>query len=304
MDISICVSTYRRPEGIRRLLTGLDSLRLPEPRAHIEIVVVDNDTEPGVREVCAEVGSAIRWPVRYAVERRRGISHARNRALELVSDASEWIAIIDDDEVPDPDWLAELLRVQRETGADVVTGPVIPHFEAAVAGWIEAGGFFEPQRHPDGASISHAFTGNVIFRASLIRDLRLTPAFDERYALTGGEDHHFFRRVRRAGYRLHWADAALVTEWVPQGRTTAKWLVRRQFRIGNASAFIQAELEPGLGRRIRRWARAGKDVAFAVASMPLARMRGKIAWVRARQRAAFSLGMIWGLLGRSYEEYR
>jgi glycosyltransferase involved in cell wall biosynthesis len=304
MKISICVSTYRRPEGIRRLLAGLDSLQLPEPQAHIEVVVVDNDPEVGVREVCNRAGSAIRWPVHYAVETRRGISHARNRALEMASDASDWIAIIDDDEVPHADWLVELLRVQRETDADVVTGPVIPHFEAAADGWIEAGGFFEPQRHPNGTSIPYAFTNNVIFRSSLLRDPSLEPAFAERYALTGGEDQHFFARVRRAGYRVHWADDALVTEWVPPSRTTAKWLVRRQFRIGNALACIRTELEPGFARQVGRWARALKEVALAVASFPQARMRGTVDWVRARQRAAFNLGMIWGLLGRSYEEYR
>jgi len=302
MKISICISTYRRPEGIRRLLTALDSVE--DAGAEIEVVVVDNDREPGVRELCAEVGSSLRWPLRYAVENRRGISHARNRALEVASDDSDWIAIIDDDEVPHPRWLAELLRVQAATGADVVTGPVVPHFEDAAPAWVEDGGFFDRQHHPDGASIAHAFTHNVILRASLLRDSRLIPAFAERYSLTGGGDDHFFQRVRKAGYSMHWADEALVTEWIPSERTTEDWLVRRQFRIGNASAFIRAELEPGAGHRMRCWVRAGKEVVLAFFSLPLAKLRGMPAWVRARQRAAFSLGMIWGLLGRSYEEYR
>ena len=34
-----------------------------------------------------------------------------------------WLAFIDDDEVPEPEWLAELLRVQRTCGADAVRGP-------------------------------------------------------------------------------------------------------------------------------------------------------------------------------------
>jgi len=302
MKVSICISTYRRPEGIRRLLTALESLELPG--AEIEVVVVDNADEPGVSDICTAARSTLKWPLHFGVESRRGISHARNRALDLASDTSDWIAIIDDDEVPGPRWLAELLRVQEETGADVVTGPVSPHFEEGPADWVEAGGFFDRRHHLDGAPILKAYTHNVIFRASLLRDARLMPAFAERYSLTGGGDDHFFRRVRMAGYSIHWADSAVVTEWIPANRTTASWLVRRQFRIGNASAAIEAELEPGVGRRLRSGARACKEIVFALASMPLAGIRGTAAWVLARQRAAFSLGMIWGLLGRSYEEYR
>jgi len=304
MKISICVSTYRRPDGIRRLLHALDSLELPEPDARIEAVVVDNEPSTGVREICEGAASSIRWPVRYAAEPRRGISHARNKALELASDDSDWIAIIDDDEVPHREWLVELLRVQRETDADVVTGPAVPHFERGATDWIESGEFFAPQRHPDGSPIPYAFTHNVIFRASLRSDPRLVPAFAERYGLSGGEDQHFFERVKRAGYRLHWADAAEVTEWVPSERTNARWLVRRQFRIGNALARIQAELDPGLRFALRRALRAAKEILFALFSLPAARFRGMAEWVRAQQRAAFSLGVIWGLLGGTYEGYR
>jgi len=304
MKISICVSPYRRPEGIRRLLLALDGLVLPERDARIEVIVVDNEPAPGVRAVCEETSKRIRWPVTYAAEPRRGLSFARNTALALAGDDATCIAILDDDEVPRRDWLAELLRVQKATAADVVTGPAVPHFERGPTEWIETGGFFAPQRHPDGSPMPYAYTNNVIFRASLLRDPRLVPAFAEEYGLTGGEDQHFFARVKRAGYRLHWADAAEVTEWVPPDRANAGWLGRRQFRIGNALARIQAELEPGVARAFRRASRAGKEVLAAAVSLPAARSRGRVAWVRTCQRAAFSLGVIWGLVGGSYEGYR
>jgi glycosyltransferase involved in cell wall biosynthesis len=252
--------------------------------------------------VCAAARSGLRWPLDYAVEPRRGISHARNRALARVPPGSDWVAFLDDDEVPDPRWLAELLATQRATGADVVAGPVVPFFEEAVAPWIESGGFFEPRRHADGAAIPHAFTGNVLLRRALLEDARLQPAFAERFALLGGEDRHFFERVRRAGYRQHWADRAVAREWVPASRANARWLVRRQFRVGNALAFIEGEV----GRRswLRRLLGALVELARAAASLPAARLGGTAAWVRGRQRLATSLGVLWGLFGCVREEYR
>ena len=304
MTISICVATYRRPEGLKRLLNGLNSLQLGAPEPEVALVVTDNDAAGSARPVCAAARPTLRWPLDYAVEPRRGIAHARNRALARLAPGTAWVAFLDDDEVPDSRWLAELLATQRATGADAVAGPVVPFFEHPIEDWIERGGFFQPRRFEDGAAIPHAFTGNVLFRASLLDDPLLQPAFADRYALVGGEDRQFFERVRLAGYRQHWADRALATEWVPRSRTNARWLIRRQFRVGNALAFIEGETQPGARSRPRRFARAGVQLLLAIASLPKARLGGQVTWVRGRQRLATSLGMLWGLLGRTTEEYR
>ena len=73
------------------------------------------------------------WQLVYAVEPRRGIPFGRNTAVRTAGDV-DFVAFLDDDETADPAWLVELLRVQRTTGADVVTGTVLPVFEAGPAG--------------------------------------------------------------------------------------------------------------------------------------------------------------------------
>jgi len=304
MKIAICAVTYRRPEGLGRLLEGLNALALPDPAPEIEVVVVDNDADRGAEPVCASVRGRFRWKLRYDVEPRRGIAPARNKALAILSGDTDWVAFIDDDEVPEPCWLGELLRVQRETGADVVAGPSLPVFAQPVAPWIEAGGFFAPWRHPDKSEIPYAFTNNVLFRASILADARFRPPFAERFALSGGEDRHFFERVGRAGYRLCWADGARVNEWVHASRANPRWLVHRMFRVGNALAFIEAELDPGWRRRARLLLRACAEVLLGIVILPWAWLRGTAASVRARQRIASSLGMLWGLVGGTSEGYR
>jgi len=304
MKISICALTYRRPEGLLRLLEGLNALDLSAPQPAIEVIIVDNDPECSAGAVCSRVRTGFRWNLRYGVEKRRGIVHARNKALKLVSVDSDWVAFIDDDEVPESTWITELMQVQRDTRADVVAGRVAPYFPEPMDPWIEEGGFFQQRRFPNGSPIPHAFTNNVLFRAAILADERFQPAFAERYALTGGEDRHFFQRVRMAGYRLHWADEAVVTEWIPASRANARWLVRRQFRVGNSLAFIESEFEPGLHRRIRRWLRACYGVVIGIAALPLARVRGRVSYVRACQHIASDLGRLSAAFGRTYQEYR
>jgi len=304
MKISICALTLRRPDGLRRLLAALDALEFDDPQPAVDVIVVDNDPDRSAASICEEIRGGFRWGLRYEIEARRGVAHARNRALELVAPDSDQVAFVDDDEVPESRWLAEILKVQERTGADVVAGPVLPHFPTPVAAWVEAGEFFQPHRPPDGSVIPYAFTGNVLFRASLLADPRLKPAFAERYALSGGEDRHFFERVRRAGYTLHWADAAVVREWVPASRATARWLVRRQLRVGNVTADIEAELDPGWRPAVARFARTGHRLLRSLVTLPFACLRGKAEGVRVCQDIASDIGRLWHALGGRYEEYR
>ncbi|MGH7820010.1 MAG: glycosyltransferase family 2 protein, partial [Candidatus Binatia bacterium] len=268
MKVAICALTFRRNDGLRRLLEGIARLELDGDGPDIRVVVVDNDPDEGARPVCTSAPDGLRWPVEYHHEPRRGIAHGRNRAVGVARRGSDWIAFIDDDEVPRPRWLKALLEVQRRTDADVVTGPVVPHFPEPVPDWVTRFGFFERRRHADGAPIDRAFTNNVLFRATLLGADEAP--FDVRFALTGGEDVHFFRRLREAGRRIHWADEAEVVEWIPASRACANWLTRRMYRVGTSTALAELDLFPGGGRRLRLAARALAWTGIGLALLPAA----------------------------------
>ena len=109
----------------------------------------------------------------------------------------DFIAFLDDDETADANWLAELVRVQRVTGADVVTGTVLPVFEVDPPGWAVEGSFFERPRFATGTELTYARTGNVLIAAHVMPAGDPAP-FNEAMVLTGGSDTHFFlRRVAR-----------------------------------------------------------------------------------------------------------
>jgi glycosyltransferase involved in cell wall biosynthesis len=133
--VSVCVATCGRPIGLANLLGALEVLAVPAG-VTLQVVVVDNDSSESARVVCDEVATRHAYSLNYVVEKRRGISFARNAALDAALPSSDFIAFIDDDELPEMDWLAELLRVQEYYRADVVTGPCLPRYVESPPRWI------------------------------------------------------------------------------------------------------------------------------------------------------------------------
>ncbi len=242
LRVDICIVTYCRPESLMRLLGGIEQLRFATSPPELRIVVVDNDVDESARAVCEGARTWLTPPLVYVVEKRRGIPQARNRALSVSLDQADFVALIDDDEVPDRDWLAELLRIQQNRNADAVAGPVRPVFPPATPNWITRSRLFDVARHTTGARIGYAYTHNVLVRCSSMA--QMDQLFDERMALIGGEDSEFFERFAGAGFRIIWADLAMVHEWIQRDRANRRWIFRRSWRVGCSSGWIERRHEP------------------------------------------------------------
>jgi len=240
--------------------------------------------------------------LRYDVEPQRGIPYARNKAVTCALDTADFIAFIDDDEVPEPQWLDELLRGQRAHDADVVTGPVVPEFSDDVPAWIVKGRYFETQRHPTGRRMDVAYTHNVLTRTEVLR--AMVPFFDNRLALTGGEDSHLFRRVHAAGHSIVWADDAVVRESIPDSRACFAWLVKRFYRVGNTRGLVAIDLGSPVLTRLLLVAKAFVWGVIGLLTSISGLVRGRHALVHGIRYIAYGVGMVLSISGIRYEEYR
>lgn len=245
--VAIAICTYRRAQLLARTLDGISRLTFPAGRAPcLHVVVVDNDGDPAVKAVVDAFADRSGIAATYAVESQRGISQARNRALDLVPADADFVAFIDDDETPSPGWLQALLQTQSRTEAAVVCGPVSPDFAADPPAWIADGAFFEQPRRTsafgqapaDGSIVDDASTNNALVRLDQIR--RTGARFHESFGLSGGEDALFFRQLAGAGATMVWSPGAEVSELVPAARARFGYLVREYFRCGNVRAAIEA----------------------------------------------------------------
>jgi len=309
MRVAVCVITMKRPEGLRRLIEGINEQVFAKCEApDLEIVVVDNDPEGSACAYCERVAPSLNWPLKCHVEPRRGIPYARNRAVASALEGADFIVSVDDDEVPEPDWLDELLHAQRVYDADVVAGPVVPYFDEPVPEWVVRGGFFQRPRHRTGTVLDIAATNNTLIRADVFRGME--EHFSTRLGLTGADDTHFFMRVHRAGRKIVWADEALVREWIPASRANAGWLLKRAYGLGTRITLVELDLEPpGVAGFVRvaptRTFKAVARISQGIALVPVSSLLGgRVLFYRALQHVCRGAGVFAGLAGKGYQEYR
>lgn len=301
LRIAVCVMSYRRPVWLARLLEGLSKLTFVETPT-VRIVVVENEADGPAREVCEQARGGCSFPVEHYAEPSRGIPFARNRAVACAGRDVDFIAFIDDDETPEPQWLQSLIDVQQACNADIVAGPVLPCYEGQVPAWITQGRFHERRRLPTGSAVTPMGTGNVLVRREVFE--QFSPPFDERYALIGGSDAHFFRRAVKAGFRAVWADEAIVHEWVPASRASARWIWQRAFRSGTNFALTTWKTERPVQAVGQIAWRTAKHLGWGIVGMPWGLIRGRAGLVSQGQHISRGAGVLLGALGYQYPEYR
>ena len=303
-ELVVAIPTYRRPAALAAALTAtlpqVDAINAaPDGRFHGSVLVVDNDADGSGREV------AERFGVRYVVEAKPGIAAVRNRSLAECADAGA-LVFIDDDEVPEPGWLAALVAMYERFGASAVAGRVLTRFPDDVEPWVRASGAFIRPVRTDGQSMQEAATNNLLLDLAQIRSLGVS--FDERFGLTGGSDSMFTRELTRLGGTIRWAQDAVVIEQEDPGRFTRSWVLMRTFRFGNASARVAIGTAGSpLGRILARIVSTGRGIARVAA--------GSLGWLagfvtaslprRARSlRTIFrGAGLIAGAFGYAHSEY-
>jgi succinoglycan biosynthesis protein ExoM len=221
--ISVCICTFKRQLLLKRLLDELDH-QITEGLFTYSAVIVDNDYAQSAKHVVLEFSPRSSMFVNYCVEPQQNIALARNKALENAH--GDYIAFIDDDEYPTPNWLCTLFKNCNAIDANFVFGPVQPSFEKKPPNWAIKGSFFERPRHKTGhiIGLSEARTGNVMFRREIL-DWAKRP-FRAEFG-TGGEDIDFFRRYLDKGCTFVWCDEAVVYEVVSPTRCTRSYLLRR-----------------------------------------------------------------------------
>ncbi|HHQ14769.1 MAG TPA: glycosyltransferase family 2 protein, partial [Chromatiales bacterium] len=103
--VCVAICTRQRPKMLARCLEGVLRQTLPAGW-RMSVLVVENNEEPSEQLSVSSRQTQPGTELYYFHETTLGISSARNRAVEEALNLNaDWIAFIDDDEVPDESWL-------------------------------------------------------------------------------------------------------------------------------------------------------------------------------------------------------
>lgn len=130
-DISVVISTYNRADRVGGALERL----LEQRGICYEVIVVDNNSTDGTREVIESYAARSGGRLRYVFEGQQGVSHGRNAGVVVAR--APLIAFTDDDMRMADDWL---LKIERAFDAhpelDCVGGKVLPLWLAPCPAWL------------------------------------------------------------------------------------------------------------------------------------------------------------------------
>jgi glycosyltransferase involved in cell wall biosynthesis len=301
--VILCIPTFRRPDGLRMLLTHVGRLRY---QGRLSVIVIDNDGEQRAgAAVVAQISPAFPFPLTCIVEPRCGQTYAYNRGFVSAARAEpapDYVAVLDDDEYPDSAWLSEMMTTALDLDADIAGGPVLPVFDDPHH-WLAKGGFHQPRRYPSGRVDMIYGAGSMLIKRNVLESY-LDEPFSHAFAFTGGSDLEFFTRCRRDGRSFAWADYAIVFETTPQSRTTVSWLLRRNFRKGTEGNRIDRAFNPGLRSLVRRWFSGVGVLTFGILSLPFTAFGGRRAIIRSLTMVARGAGRIASEFNILYEDYR
>lgn len=291
MHASVIVVNWRQPELTLRCLAALAA---QETTRSVEVVLVENEAVPGAADVFRQAYPDVR-----VVEDPRNSGFAGGVTSGIAASTGEVIVLVNNDAVPDSDFIDQGLDVLERAGADV----------AAVSATVVLEGLFVPASSADdhtlrgldgalwrrasdseggktllngtGISMNAQANGHDREWLSPVDSPRETgepfgfsggAAFLRRAALdeVGGFDESLFMyyedldvswRLRLAGYRIEHAPGARVVHRHAASSSSGGELVRRQ-SMRNRLAVTVRNGSPGLILRVacRTGLRFGRDL--------------------------------------------
>ena len=257
MRAAIVICTRNRPD---RLASTLEAIASFEPR-DFELLVVDTSDETHRDEVRRGVekfgGTCLH-------REHRGLAVSRNAALARLT--CDIVAFLDDDCVPQKDWLNHLLSSFTDDSVWAVTGRIISYDPSLLFDRVACQDLGVEKRVFGPENIAFSFSeilgnltkvfrgqlrasapapygighgGNVAFRRHRLEQLgRFNEAF-----WRASEDIEMFYRVLRAKGRIVYEPATLAVHWHPHVSTEQVSRARYAYSLGTA-AFMRSNLNP------------------------------------------------------------
>jgi glycosyltransferase involved in cell wall biosynthesis len=249
VDFTVAIPTYN---GENRLPKILERLRSQIGVEHLnwEVIVVDNNSQDATANLVLEYQATWSqpWPLKYYLETEQGAAFARARAVQEAS--SEFVGLLDDDNLPALDWVAAAYAFGKaHPKAGAYASQIHGEFEveppanferiAPFLGITERGAnahLYEPDKLklPPGA-------GLVVRKQAWCEAVPKRPVLKGRVgkSLVGGEDLEPLLHLHKAGWEIWYNPGMETYHQIPSWRLEKDYLIALAHGVGLNSCCLR-----------------------------------------------------------------
>ncbi|MEB3359237.1 MAG: hormogonium polysaccharide biosynthesis glycosyltransferase HpsE [Synechococcales bacterium] len=246
-DFTVAIPTYNGEQRLPDVLDALRSQQVP-PTFKWEIIVVDNNSSDRTSQVVHRYQEISRVPIRYWVETQQGAAYARDRAVRLAQ--SDLIGFLDDDNIPDPDWVAsawEFAAAHPQAGA--FGSQIYGDYEATVPPDLERLVPFlaitqrgaKPLLYAPQRNLLPPAAGLVVRRQAWLERVPARPVLVGRVHgdMLAGEDIEVLTYIQQGNWEIWYNPTMRVAHKIPQRRLERDYLLPFFRGIGHSRYLIR-----------------------------------------------------------------
>jgi glucosyl-dolichyl phosphate glucuronosyltransferase len=207
--ISVVICTYNRADLARQAIAS--ALAQDFPKSEYELLIVDNSSTDLTCAMAQEFCQA--YPnIRYVLENKVGLSHARNRGWQEA--AGEYVAYIDDDCKVPPTWLLAASKVIEQVHPVAFGGPSYAFYNSQKPAWFkdEYGSHVQGQEMRPLKAREYLDGMNMFIRADALEQV---DGFNPDFGMKGkkiayGEETDLIYRLREQSEEIYYAPEVFV----------------------------------------------------------------------------------------------
>lgn len=252
--LSVIVCTYNRERLLDNCLASLCKQEVDKEL--YEVIVVDNNSKADTFGVFSKHAGK-NGNFRYLTEENQGLSYARNKGCNEAR--GQYLAYIDDDALPPPEYLRNVLGVIRRHEPDILGGPVYPYYMEEKPYWFDDE--YETRKYAESSGFSRTCGvsgSNFIIKKSILEQIG---KFDVKIGMRGGELglgedakvlHTYRSKTGEKTEKVYYALECYVKHLVPKHKMKVRYIMKRAYyggRIYVRSGMAGEEIR--VGRLVR-----------------------------------------------------